>query len=761
MRINKPLYPYIANKKDNAIKLLNIFRKNKGYPITVLNPDETIFGIISKGDLIDNITSNENVDLNHLNAETIANQYPIVGHYNDSFETIKAYLEPIAIRVLPVLNYKRRVIKIITKEEPSISFDDQLITNDSLPFLIAEIGVNHNGDIDDAKNLILDAYNSGCNAVKFQHRSSNTYSKFDINSYDLGTQYILSEIERTNLNIDQLTQCCEFAKRIGIKTIITPFDEVALEEIINAKIDLSAIKIASCDLSNFPLIKNCAETNLPLILSTGMSYERDIIKTSKYLLDLMVEHSFLHCNSTYPSPIEDANLSYISRIRSLTNVIVGFSSHEGNLNIPLSSIAHGAKILEFHITKSKNLRGTDHRASIETNELNYLVKQSKLIYQACGSPQPRKPSQGELSNKISLGKSYALNKIKKKGEIIQKEDLILISPGSGFNYDQIDKLLGKVLRVDFEPRRILKAADLIGASDISLSEVKNTIKKLKNRGFIAGIPVRYHDYEELNNIFRSQIVEFHMSDRDLNLNPSNYLKNKNFETELIVHSVEQFEDGFIFDLASQNDEIIKRSLLEFERLIKHIDKLRLFFKDKAKIKIILNLGGFTNDNFLDEKNYKISLDKCIKNLNKINKKFENYNILPQTMPPFPWHQGGRSYHNILTSLKRIKDFLNVTENDICLDISHTALSCFFFEENIIEHLNAIGSRISHIHLSDAQGQNSEGLEVGSGTLDFKSINQTLLSHKKDFTMIPEIWQGHLQQGEPFARSLKRFLDLTD
>ncbi len=759
MRIINPNYPYVISKDLTISELLILFKKNKGLPVVVKNFDGTLFGIISKGDLIEFLSQNLKNDFEIIKAEIVANQYPIVGHHNDSFETIEGYLVPDDIQLLPIIDHNRIIKKLVTKEIPSINFQEKIITESSYPYLIAEIGVNHNGKISEAKKLIESAAKAGCDAVKFQHRTKNTYSKYDIDSYDLGTQYILSEIERTNLSLEELLECAQYSNSLGIHTIVTPFDELALEEVIESGIKLSALKIASCDLTNLPLIESCSKTNLPLILSTGMSFEREIIKVSKFLSNLMVEHAFLHCNSTYPAPIEDTNLSYIKRLKDISNVVVGFSSHEGNIHIPLASISYGAKIIEFHITESKKLLGTDHRASIEIEKLNELVLQSKIIFKSGGDLSPRIPTQGELSNKLTLGKSYALNKFKKKGHVINKKDLVLISPGSGFNVDQIHKLIGKKLTLDCEARRILKPNNIEGALFLSAEKIRNTFLGLKANGYIAGIPIRYHDLKELYKLFDPKLLEFHMSDRDLNLSPEDYITHKLDNVDLIVHAVEQYEDGFIFDIASDKDEIINRSFQEIERLIKHIDKLRNYFKNVEKIPIVINLGGFTENDFLDKDESSFCLERCISNLNKINNNFSEYTLMPQTMPPFPWHQGGRSYHNLLTSHRKVEDFLNSINNPICLDISHTALSCFYFGENIVDHINLIGNRINHIHLSDAQGQNAEGLEVGSGTLDFKSINNAILNYKKDVYLIPEIWQGHLYQGEKFAKSLLRFQDL--
>ena len=148
-------------------------------------------------------------------------------------------------------------------------------------------------------------------------------------------------------------------------------------------------------------------------------------------------------------------------------------------------------------------------------------------------------------------------------------------------------------------------------------------------------------------------------------------------------------------------------------------------------------------------------------LEELNKLYPGYDILPQTMPPFPWHQGGRSYHNVLTNKNKISDFIENVSNNICFDVSHSALSCGYFKEDILEHINIMNNRITHIHLSDAQGQNAEGLEIGNGVLNFKEIHEQIKLTKNKIYLIPEIWQGHLNEGEAFARSIIRFYDLIN
>ena len=156
-----------------------------------------------------------------------------------------------------------------------------------------------------------------------------------------------------------------------------------------------------------------------------MSHERDICATSDLMRSFFLDHAFLHCHSTYLLP-SDVNLRYHTRLKSLTRTVVGYSSHDGNASIPLASIALGASILEFHITRDRNTAGTDHRASL--GELpGDFVHSCRIVDQALGTDQPRIPSQGEIANFQALGKSFALKTSKEAGHILTTDDLVLVS----------------------------------------------------------------------------------------------------------------------------------------------------------------------------------------------------------------------------------------------------------------------------------------------------------------------------------------------
>ena len=212
MRLYNPQEPFIAPRSSKITKIIEFIRSTNGYPVTLISNDSTLFGIISNGDIIRYLSKSKNIAIEEINAEEVANQFPKSVNISDSYETIDGFLSNKSIRSLPILNDKREVKKIVTCQNPSIAIGSKNINEFEEPFLIGEIGVNHNGDLKEAKYLIREASKAGCDAIKFQYRSKQLYFKNDINKYDLGTQYILSEIDKTRMSIMEIEECCKLAK---------------------------------------------------------------------------------------------------------------------------------------------------------------------------------------------------------------------------------------------------------------------------------------------------------------------------------------------------------------------------------------------------------------------------------------------------------------------------------------------------------------------------------------------------------------------
>ena len=324
------------------------------------------------------------------------------------------------------------------------------------PVLIAEIGVNHDGDMAKARLLIDQAKKAKADFVKFQHRSLvDTYIGFEgNNASELSTESTLDHLRKVNLSIEQLNELFEYARNVGIPPLCTPFDLVSLGEVLS--LDPVALKIASADLLNFDLIEAAAKTHLPLILSTGMHTEDEIIAAVNFVRLHTADFIILHCVSSYPAESSSLNLIYIQRLKELCGCIVGYSSHDNGNLASLSSVALGAAVVEKHLTWSRQAEGPDHNASIEFPELQSLSKQIKDVYASVGNlkAEGKKLSQGELMNRANLSKGLYATRLIKAGEVLTNGDLICRSPGIGIPCSSKKFALGRpVLRKikKFEP----------------------------------------------------------------------------------------------------------------------------------------------------------------------------------------------------------------------------------------------------------------------------------------------------------------------
>ncbi len=754
-------------KIDNSIEKFSIknsytirdaiqaFSKSKGLPLIVTNSRNELIGTLSNGDIRKFLSKKEATLEESIDKSLNPNPHYVFS--SDDKSIIELELSKEETRILPIIEKDRKLISVAYLAEINFKLKERNITykSDSI-YMIAEIGVNHNGSILEGYKLVDEAFNAGFDAIKLQFRSNNTYGNF-YNNYDidLGTEYIINELERTNLNYADEQKLCDYIKSKGIDFIGTPFDDEALIRLKSFKPDL--IKIASCDLTNFLLLEKCVKTEIPLILSTGMSNETEIIQTNRYLEKFSSNFAFLHCNSTYPTPIEDVQLKYINRLREITQKIIGYSSHDGNQIIPLAAIAAGAQIIEIHITSNKYAKGTDHMASLELSELKAFIQSARLISQSLGVSKPRIPSQGELINKISLGKSLCYKKNLTKDHIVNPEkDFTLRSPGEGIPAIKKNEFNNLTLKKDVKIFDQIKYNDFKenNYTEIKLDpSIKRSLESVR-----WGVPVRYRDIEKMNDIFDPPLFEIHLSSKDLIYPIKNIDRNILKEKELIIHAIEQYHDGFILDLVSDEQSIIDESFKRLRLLNEHCKKIKEIFNFNKEIKLVLNCGGYSVNSFLSKEKVIKKENLLINNLNKIKKILGEFTIIPQTMPPYPWHQGGRSFHNLLRSTESLLKMSKDTELQICLDFSHTYMECRYQKISFNNEVKKLLMISSHLHISDSSSTSNEGLNIDEGNIDFEYIFKLIKdkeTFKKEFSFIPEVWQGHLNNAEGFKLAINR------
>ena len=300
-------------------------------------------------------------------------------------------------------------------------------------FIIAEIGNNHNGSYENAIILIDEAFAAGADCVKFQMRVMDAvYRKKSLNrsGEDLGTEYVLDLLDRFQLSSNEHEKLKNYCKEIGITYMCTPWDINSVQAL--EKMNVPAYKVASADLTNMPLIESLANLSKPLILSTGMSTEEEVLYTVEFLNSKKSDFALLHCNSTYPAPLHDINLKWMNRLSKI-HPLIGYSGHERGISVSLAAVSLGATIIEKHLTLDRKMEGPDHAASLLPEEFKSLVSSIREIEDALGDGKVRLLSQGEMINRENLAKSLVATKDLPKGTIIQAEHIKALSPGQGLS----------------------------------------------------------------------------------------------------------------------------------------------------------------------------------------------------------------------------------------------------------------------------------------------------------------------------------------
>lgn len=334
--------------------------------------------------------------------------------------------------------------------------------------IIAEAGVNHNGDIETAKRLIDVAAEAGVDYVKFQTFKANKIvtkqaKRADYqnnNTKDSDTQYEM--LKKLELNEESHHLLIKYCNHKGIKFLSTGFDLDSLE-FLN-KIGIKLAKIPSGEITNYPYLKKVAQLYSDIILSTGMSDMDDINEALAILLKFGVKKeniTILHCNTEYPTPMLDVNLKAMLHIQTELNMKIGYSDHTLGIEVPIAAVALGARVIEKHFTLDRNLPGPDHRASLEPLELKQMVSSIRNIEEAIAGNGLKEPSNSEKKNIRIARKSIHLKRDIKEGEIINEEDIISLRPGDGICSMKWNEIIGNKVSKNLKAFHKLNWEDIL------------------------------------------------------------------------------------------------------------------------------------------------------------------------------------------------------------------------------------------------------------------------------------------------------------
>ena len=321
-------------------------------------------------------------------------------------------------------------------------------------FIIAEAGVNHNGSIDNAIKLIDEASRCGVDAIKFQTFKAEKLvcknaqkAEYQINNSEIEENQF-EMLKKLELDMDTHKILIEHCSQKNIMFLSTPFDLDSIDEL--ESLGMTIFKISSGEITNYPYLKKVASLRKPIIISTGISTLGEIEEA----LDILYENNaeditVLHCNTEYPTLMEDVNLRAMKTIESAFKVKVGYSDHTNGIEISIAAVAIGASIIEKHFTLDKNMIGPDHKSSLNPVELEQMVKSIRNIELALGDGV-KKPSKSELKNKDVVRKSIVADRSIKKGDIILESDITVKRPANGISPMRWNEVIGSIATKNYE-----------------------------------------------------------------------------------------------------------------------------------------------------------------------------------------------------------------------------------------------------------------------------------------------------------------------
>ena len=340
-------------------------------------------------------------------------------------------------------------------------------------FVIAEVGVNHNGDLAMALALVDCAARSGCDAVKFQTFSADKVvwrgvekARYQALATSCGDQYDM--LKALELSSEAHVALARHCASVGIEFMSTPFDEAAADFLLT--LGLRRFKVPSGEITNEPLIRHIAATGRPVIMSTGMATLAEVRRASQVVEDARRDAgcdgpladglTLLHCTSSYPASVDDVNLRAMRTLHEATGLPVGYSDHTLGTAVATAAVALGAVVIEKHVTMDRRLPGPDHAASLTPDELTMMVRHIRDIERALGSAEKR-PTPAELEVRALVRRSVTAVQTIRKGASVGSEDVAILRPGTGIPPAELGKVVGRTAARELPAGTTLVWDDLV------------------------------------------------------------------------------------------------------------------------------------------------------------------------------------------------------------------------------------------------------------------------------------------------------------
>jgi sialic acid synthase SpsE/sugar phosphate isomerase/epimerase len=622
---------------------------------------------------------------------------------------------------------------------PEIKIGDRLIGDGYPTYIIAEIGVNHNGILDLALELIDIAVRAGADAVKFQKRKLDMlYPKKYLENANAGEKtlrYLLPILQQVELSDEAYYEIADYCRKKGITLLCSAFDTESADFL--DQLGVPAYKVASADLTNLPLLDHLIQKGKPLILSTGMSRMEEVEITVDFLKERHAEFALLHCNSTYPAAFEDINLRFMNQLRRF-GVPVGYSGHERGIAVSTVASAMGANIVERHITLDRTMDGPDHAASLEPQGFQKMVRDIRQVAMALGTGEEKFISRGEILNREVLGKSLVAARRIEPGETITSSMVAVKGPALGISPQYYTRLIGRIVE------RTIEEDEPFLDRDVGIKISLDTEHTLPME---YGFTVRFRDFNELL-AYQPRILEYHFTDQDLDEHypGDDFTEKSEHPLKLVAHAPE-FWDRTLVDLCALEERHRLDSVELIQKTIALTREMAPYFVGTPKI--IVHTGGMSLDHPIDD--HRGLYDNLRRSVGELD--YAGVELLLENLPPHPWYFGGQWLTNAFMDAHEIRDFIVPLGLKMCFDTSHSKLYCNWAHVDFYDQVQALLPYIGHLHLSDGAGLDGEGLQIGEGTIDWVHFFRVIGDYRG--TMIPEIWRGHQRQGEGFLIAIQR------
>ena len=599
--------------------------------------------------------------------------------------------------------------------------------------IIAEIGINHGGSVDTARELINAAAAAHAFGIKFQYRNlDNAYS---LGARQIGDEILRKEITKNYIPPSDILDLVVRAKALGVQAGISFFDAADMDDFGTDIKAFDFFKAPSVELCNMPLIHRMMQQGKPVMLSTGCHSEREIVEVFRNLPgDNWIP---LHCVSNYPVIPANAKLGYLKHLSKQWNREIGYSSHDENWEVCLLAMQLGATVIERHITFDKNAQGLDHTTSSTPDEFERLARYAEDLELILAGDGPRVPNQGEMLNLQNLGRSFYATKDIDAGEVIAEEKFVVRAPRTGIGRHEMAQYLGR------PAVRPVRKGEVVNRSVFEKNaELTDEIIAFA-RSKRASLPVRFHDQREIQRKFPIGRYEFHLSFGEVlsTFDATHYDRDARYS----IHLPDYVSSTELMDPFSEDSSQRKASIDILDRTV----ALATALQDRTGADVPV-VGSFSVVHR--------SLVEFYETHAQLLGRYRDQGVavLPQWLPPIAWYFGGSVRLNAMNNCEDI-ELIERYGLPICMDISHLCMGECAFDFVAADVLERLQPFIRHIHIADAMGIDGEGMLFGDG--DPKNLTTLRAALRFDEDKVVEVWQGHLDGGAGFAKSLEKLWEL--